>query len=83
MMKAGLIEEMVEDAFSLGDSEEVEEAADEEVEKVIAAITKGELDKIGNSTKKREVEAPAEEVDEDDEKEETALKNRLGALNTS
>ncbi|XP_045188575.1 charged multivesicular body protein 3-like [Mercenaria mercenaria] len=46
MMKAGIIEEMMEDTMEgLDDSEEMEEAAQEEVDKVLYELTAGELGK--------------------------------------
>ncbi|KAG8194898.1 hypothetical protein JTE90_029189 [Oedothorax gibbosus] len=44
MMKAGIIEEMMEDTFEgLGDEEELEEEAQEEVDKVLWELTAGQL----------------------------------------
>ncbi|XP_071948530.1 charged multivesicular body protein 3-like isoform X2 [Antedon mediterranea] len=44
MMKAGIIEEMIEDTFeSLEDQDELEDAAQEEVDKVLFEITAGKL----------------------------------------
>lgn len=44
MMKAGIIEEMLDDTMSgLDDSEELEDAAQEEVDKVLFEITSGTL----------------------------------------
>ncbi|XP_060591967.1 charged multivesicular body protein 3-like [Ruditapes philippinarum] len=46
MMKAGIIEEMLEDTMEgLEDSDEMEEAAQEEVDKVLYELTAGELGK--------------------------------------
>ncbi|KAL4232387.1 Charged multivesicular body protein 3 [Mactra antiquata] len=46
MMKAGIIEEMLEDTMEgLDDSEEMEEAAQEEIDKVLFDLTAGELGK--------------------------------------
>nr|XP_042896997.1 charged multivesicular body protein 3 isoform X2 [Parasteatoda tepidariorum] len=44
MMKAGIIEEMMEDTFEgLDDSEEIEEEAQEEIDKVLWELTAGQL----------------------------------------
>jgi len=44
MMKAGIIEEMMEDVMEpLGDEEEMEDAAQEEIDKIILEITTGKL----------------------------------------
>ncbi|KAI3367209.1 hypothetical protein L3Q82_008264 [Scortum barcoo] len=46
MMKAGIIEDMLEDTFeSMEDGEEMEEAAEEEVDKILFEITAGALGK--------------------------------------
>lgn len=46
MMKAGIIEEMMEDTFeSMDDQEELEEEAQEEVDKVLWELTAGQLGK--------------------------------------
>lgn len=43
VFKAGIIEEMLEDTFeSMEDGEEMEEAAEEEVDKILFEITAGE-----------------------------------------
>eukprot|EP00038_Savillea_parva_P006874 m.166476 g.166476 ORF g.166476 m.166476 type:complete len:211 (-) comp12692_c0_seq1:1295-1927(-) len=46
MMKAGVIEEMVGDTMDTMDDEDLLEAADEEVEKVLYDITAGEMGKL-------------------------------------
>mmetsp|Transcript_28651 Transcript_28651/g.49677 ORF Transcript_28651/g.49677 Transcript_28651/m.49677 type:complete len:224 (+) Transcript_28651:81-752(+) len=43
MEKAGLISEMVDDTFEIIDGEEIDELADEELERVIAEVTEGRL----------------------------------------
>jgi len=80
MMKAGIIEEMLEDTMEgLEDSEELEEAAQEEVDKVLWEITAGQLgtapDAVTDTLPGREMEAVA--ADEDDMEE---MKTRLQAL---
>ncbi|KAI3387778.1 hypothetical protein SNEBB_007119 [Seison nebaliae] len=47
MMKAGIMEEMMDDtmASALGDDEDLEIEADEEVDKILYEVTKGELGK--------------------------------------
>merc|ERR1712071_45010 len=73
MMKAGIIEEGLED------SEELEEAAQEEVDKVLWEITAGQIgtapDAVTDTLPGREAEAA--DVDEDDMEE---MKTRLQAL---
>nr|CAG4636550.1 EOG090X0EF4 [Eubosmina coregoni]SVE70086.1 EOG090X0EF4 [Eubosmina coregoni] len=80
MMKAGIIEEMLEDTFEgLEDTEELEEAAQEEVDKVLWEITAGQLgkapDALTDSLPVRE-QAGAEEEEDDLE----AMQSRLQAL---
>ena len=43
MMKAGIIEEMIEDTFESLEDDDLEEAADEEVDKVLFELTSGVL----------------------------------------
>lgn len=90
MMKAGIIEEMMEDTFeSMEDTEEMEEAAQAEVDKVLWELTEGKLgeaplppeasvkDDPEASTSKVPAVAVAEEEDEEDLKE---MQSRLEAL---
>jgi len=80
MMKAGIIEEMLEDTLEgLEDTEELEEAAQEEVDKVLWEITAGQLGKapaaVTDSLPVPEL-AAAEEEEDDLE----AMQSRLQAL---
>lgn len=84
MMKAGIIEEMLDETFEdLEDTEEMEEAAQTEVDKVLFEITEG---KIGEAPlppsepteKAKEVAGPAAE--EEDESELEEMQSRLAAL---
>jgi len=57
MMKAGVIEEAMEDAFEQMQDPDVDELADKEVDKVLYEITEGQLggvDKIKNELKQPE-----------------------------
>ncbi|RKP23792.1 Snf7-domain-containing protein [Syncephalis pseudoplumigaleata] len=47
MMKAGVISEMMEDTMDMLDDEELEDEADEEVEKVLFEVTNGKLGEAG------------------------------------
>ncbi|KAF0313544.1 Charged multivesicular body protein 3 [Amphibalanus amphitrite] len=81
MMKAGILEEMMEDTFEgLDDQDELEEAAQEEVDKVLWEITKGELgrapDAVGDSLPS--AEPAAQESEGEEELEE--MQERLQAL---
>ncbi|XP_076469465.1 charged multivesicular body protein 3-like [Babylonia areolata] len=88
MMKAGIIEEMMDDAMDVMDDEDLEEAADGEVEKVLYELTAGELGKAPEAV---EDSLPAEPMgatagpsylpDEEEEEEDmSAMQARLEAL---
>ncbi|KAL8586377.1 hypothetical protein ACOMHN_022992 [Nucella lapillus] len=85
---AGIIEEMMDDAMDVMDDEELEEAADGEVEKVLYELTAGELGKAPEAV---EDSLPAESMgatagpshlaDEEEEEEDmSAMRARLEAL---
>eukprot|EP00128_Syssomonas_multiformis_P001412 Colp12_sorted_trinity150504_noHs@29865 len=73
MMKAGIIEEMVEDALDQDDAE-LEEAADEEVNKVLFELTNGILGQAGEVGADLEEEKAGKEEDVED------IRARLEAL---
>merc|ERR1712004_457860 len=83
MMKAGIIEEMLEDTMEgLGDEEELEEEVQGEVDKILAELTNG---KLGEAPKVPEgsLASPSqpqqvEEEEEDDDLED--MQSRLQAL---
>lgn len=88
MMKAGIIEEMMDETFdSMEDTDEMEEAAQAEVDKVLWELTEGKLgeaplppdasirDPVASTSKVADKED--EEEDEEDLKE---MQNRLEAL---
>lgn len=81
MMKAGIIEEMLEDTMEgLEDTEELEEAAQQEVDKVLWEITAGQLgsapDAVTDTLPGRETEEAVPDVEDDMEE----MKSRLQAL---
>lgn len=95
MMKAGIIEEMMEDTFeSMEDTDEMEEAAQAEVDKVLWELTEGKLgeaplppdasvrDPEASTSKvpQRQAVAEAEGDDDDDEEDLKEMQNRLEAL---
>jgi charged multivesicular body protein 3 len=47
MTKAGVIEEMMQDTMELLDDDELEEEADEEVDKILFQVTDGKLGELG------------------------------------
>lgn len=83
MMRAGIIEEMLDETFeSMEDTEEMEDAAQEEVDKVLWELTAG---KLGEAPAPPITEAmgatplPAEPVEENEEELEE-MQTRLQAL---
>lgn len=82
MMKAGIIEEMMQDTMeSFEDTEELEEAAQEEVDKVLWEITAGQLGKAPAAVTDSLPVRPEASVEvEDDEEELEAMQSRLQAL---
>lgn len=83
MMKAGIIEEMLDETFEdMEDTEEMEEAAQNEIDKVLFEITEG---KIGEAplpptdTEVKEKPTSTEEPEED-EQEIEEMQSRLAAL---
>ncbi|CAG5866425.1 unnamed protein product [Menidia menidia] len=82
---AGIIEEMLEDTFeSMEDGEEMEEAAEEEVDKILFEITAGALGKAPNKVTDAlpDVQPAGATAASDDESEEDieAMQSRLAAL---
>ncbi|XP_024285975.1 charged multivesicular body protein 3 isoform X1 [Oncorhynchus tshawytscha] len=85
MMKAGIIEEMLEDTFeSMEDDDEMEEAAEAEVDKILFEITAGALGKAPSKVTDAlpEMEPPAAAAASEDESEEDIeeMHSRLAAL---
>ncbi|XP_054909582.1 charged multivesicular body protein 3 [Poeciliopsis prolifica] len=86
MMKAGIIEEMLEDTFeSMEDGEEMEEAAEEEVDKILFEITAGALGKAPSKVTEPlpDLQVPgtsAAASDEESEEDIEAMQSRLAAL---
>ncbi|MBN3305583.1 CHMP3 protein, partial [Amia calva] len=84
MMKAGIIEEMMEDTFeSMEDGEEMEEAAEAEVDRILYEITAGALGKAPSKVtdalpEMEPVGAAAASEDEAEDIEE--MQSRLAAL---
>ncbi|TKC36010.1 hypothetical protein EI555_003685 [Monodon monoceros] len=86
MMKAGIIEEMLEDTFeSMDDQEEMEEAAEMEIDKILFEITAGALgkapSKVTDALPEPEL-AGAMAASEEEEEEEAleAMQSRLATL---
>lgn len=87
MMKAGIIEEMLEDTFeSMEDGEEMEEAAEEEVDKILFEITAGALGKAPSKVTEPLPElspggaAAASDEESEEEEDIEAMQSRLAAL---
>lgn len=82
MMKAGIIEEMLDETFeSMEDTEEMEDAAQEEIDKVLWELTAG---KLGEAPAPPITEAggsqPLPQPVESDEEELEEMQSRLSAL---
>jgi charged multivesicular body protein 3 len=83
MMKAGIIEEMLDETMdTFEDTEEMEEAAQTEVDKVLWEITEGKLGEAPAPPvgERPAVEEPAEPADVEDEEEIEEMQSRLAAL---
>ena len=83
MMKAGVIEEMMDDVMEpLGEEEEMEEAAQEEIDKIILEITTGKLKDapraVADTLPAAGADAEEEVVEDEGELEE--MQSRLEAL---
>lgn len=85
MMKAGIIEEMLEDTFeSMEDSEDMEEAAEAEVDKILFEITAGALgkapSKVTDELPEMETAGATAASDEESEEDIEEMQSRLAAL---
>ncbi|XP_062379805.1 charged multivesicular body protein 3 isoform X2 [Sardina pilchardus] len=86
MMKAGIIEEMLEDTFEgMEDEEEMEEEAEAEVDKILFEITAGALgkapSKVTDALPEPEPQgATAASEDEEEEEDIEEMQTRLAAL---
>nr|CAH7732817.1 unnamed protein product [Callosobruchus chinensis] len=83
MMKAGIIEEMLDDAMDeFEDTEEMEEAAQSEIDKVLYEITEGKIGEAPAPPTDATVreKPPVEEPEEEDEEELEEMQSRLAAL---
>ncbi|XP_035880588.1 charged multivesicular body protein 3-like [Phyllostomus discolor] len=85
MAKAGIIEEMLEDSFkSMDDQEEMEEAAEMEIDKILFEITAGALGKASSKVTDAlpEPEPPGPMSTSEDEEEEAlrAMQSQLVTL---
>ena len=79
--QAGVIEEMVDDAFEVLDHEDDEDAADEEVERVMTELSAETMSSARSAPTQQPVTAQQEEVaDDDDEEDMAAMRDRLAQL---
>jgi len=86
MTKAGIIEEMVDSAMEGLDADEDEEAADEEVDRVMAELNAETFASSASAPSKpvAQAEAQAEEQNEDEDEEAmSAMRDRLAQLKSS
>ncbi|KAI8100139.1 Snf7-domain-containing protein [Halteromyces radiatus] len=83
MMKAGIMDEMIEDTMETLDDDDIEEAADEEVNSVLFQITNGllgEAGSVGPALEKKQEEPVEEEESEEEGPELELMQKRLQAL---
>ncbi|EOD07074.1 vacuolar protein sorting protein 24 [Emiliania huxleyi CCMP1516] len=80
MTKAGLLEEMMDDAMETFEDEDDEEAADEEVSKVLSEIATQQTGGMAAAPKQAVQAAAKEEEEEEDEESLDLLRARLAAL---
>lgn len=85
MMKAGIIEEMLEDTFeSMEDGEDMEEEAEAEVDKILFEITAGALgkapSKVTDELPEMEPAGATAASDEESEEDIEEMQSRLAAL---
>ena len=83
MTKMGIVEEMLDDTFSpLDEGEELEEAAQGEIDKVLYEITAGALGKIPESEDHElpNLVTPTVEVEDEEDFEDESMQQRLEAL---
>lgn len=80
MMKAGIIEEMLDETMDvLEDSEEMEDQAQAEIDKVLFELTEGKLGEAPAPPIETAAKAPPQPVESDEEELED-MANRLSAL---
>jgi charged multivesicular body protein 3 len=80
MMKAGIMEEMVEDAFNAVEEDGIEEEADKEVDRIIEQVTTGQLSAVGAASREIVKEKPKEVVEDDGDLDD--MKERLAKLSS-
>lgn len=82
MMKAGIIEEMLEDSMDVleDDAQEMEDAAQKEVDKVLWELTEGKLGEAPVPPVSEEAAVTPPVQEEEDEEELEQMQNRLAAL---
>ena len=78
-MQAGVIEEMMNDSMDVLDDDSAEEAADEEVQKVLEELNVETMNGAQKAPTKQ-VEQAAEDEDEEDEQDMAAMRERLQQL---
>lgn len=86
LMKAGVIEEMTEEALPINEDFEEDDLADTEVDKVLGEILKSKMEKVPEVPETTMPEpvtaAPVATEDEESEDELNRLRQRLDALNS-
>lgn len=81
MTKAGIMDEMVSDTLDIGEFDEEEEEADEEIERVLGELTGEQFDTAGRvPTNALPGTTQAELTDDEEEADLEIMRNRLAAL---
>lgn len=83
MTKAGVIDEMVDDAMSVLDDEADEDAADEEVERVMTELAADAMGGAQRAPTKAPVQAAAAAEEEEEEEDMSAMRERLAQLKSA
>ena len=77
MMKMGIMDEMMTDALSVTDDDDLESEADAEVDRVLYEVTEGQF---GSIAAMKDRKAAEEDVKEDDQKQTDQLQERMAKL---
>ena len=80
MLKAGVIEEMVDDAMEALDGDDDEEEADEEVERVMTELNAENFSKSAAAPTRQPAVAAAAAEEEEEEEDMSAMRERLAQL---
>jgi len=80
VVQAGVIEEMVDDAFEVLDNEDDEDAADEEVERLMTELNAETMSSARSAPTQQPVTAQEEAAEDEDEEDMASMRDRLAQL---